>query len=52
MQQTARVSDRTPFFTIAAAGEPGTFIEIADTTHIVTSPTERATEDYITRRSG
>ena len=31
MQQAARVSDRTAFFTIAGAGKPGRLIEIGDT---------------------
>ena len=52
MQQAARVSDRTAFFTIAGAGRPGRLIEIGDTAEMFSRPTERATEDYITGRFG
>ncbi len=52
MQQAARVSDRTAFFTIAGAGLPGRLIEIGDTAEIFSRPTEKATEDYITGRFG
>jgi phosphate transport system ATP-binding protein len=52
MQQAARVSDRTAFFTIAGAGKPGRLIEIDDTNKIFTNPSEKATEDYITGRFG
>jgi phosphate transport system ATP-binding protein len=52
MQQAARVSDRTAFFTIAGAGEPGRLIEIGDTAEMFSRPVERATEDYITGRFG
>ena len=52
MQQAARVSDRTAFFTIAGAGKPGRLIEIGDTAEMFSRPTERATEDYITVRFG
>jgi phosphate transport system ATP-binding protein len=52
MQQAARVSDRTAFFTIAGAGKPGRLIEIGDTAEMFSRPTEKATEDYITGRFG
>jgi phosphate transport system ATP-binding protein len=52
MQQAARVSDRTAFFTIAGAGKPGRLIEIGDTAEMFSRPSERATEDYITGRFG
>ncbi|TDC56851.1 phosphate ABC transporter ATP-binding protein [Actinomadura sp. KC345] len=52
MQQAARVSDRTAFFTIAGTGKPGKLIEIDDTSKIFTNPEEKATEDYITGRFG
>jgi phosphate transport system ATP-binding protein len=52
MQQAARVSDRTAFFTIAGTGSPGRLIELDDTSKIFTNPTEKATEDYITGRFG
>jgi phosphate transport system ATP-binding protein len=52
MQQAARISDRTAFFNIAGAGKPGRLIEIDDTNKIFTTPSEKATEDYITGRFG
>ena len=52
MQQAARVSDRTGFFTIDGTGQPGRLIEIDDTQKIFSNPTEKRTEDYITGRFG
>jgi phosphate transport system ATP-binding protein len=52
MQQAARVSDRTAFFTIAGAGQPGRLIEVGDTAEMFSRPAEKATEDYITGRFG
>jgi phosphate transport system ATP-binding protein len=52
MQQAARVSDRTAFFTIAGAGKPGRLVEIGDTAQMFSRPAEKATEDYITGRFG
>ena len=52
MQQAARVSDMTGFFTIEATGEPGRLIEIDETQKIFSNPTEKKTEDYITGRFG
>ena len=52
MQQAARVSDTTAFFTIASAGEPGRLVEVDDTSRIFTNPREKRTEDYITGRFG
>jgi phosphate transport system ATP-binding protein len=52
MQQAARVSDRTGFFTIDGTGQPGHLVEIDDTQKIFTNPGERRTEDYITGRFG
>jgi phosphate transport system ATP-binding protein len=52
MQQAARVSDRTAFFTIAGAGKPGRLIEIGETAQMFSRPGERATEAYITGRFG
>jgi phosphate transport system ATP-binding protein len=52
MQQAARVSDRTAFFTIAGAGKPGRLVEIGDTAEMFSRPAEKATEDYITGRFG
>ena len=52
MQQAARVSDRTAFFNIAGAGEPGKLIEYDETSTIFTNPRQRNTEDYISGRFG
>jgi phosphate transport system ATP-binding protein len=52
MQQAARVSDRTGFFTIEGTGEPGRLVEIDDTPKIFANPSEKRTEDYITGRFG
>ncbi|MBC7374553.1 MAG: phosphate ABC transporter ATP-binding protein [Frankiales bacterium] len=52
MQQAARVSDRTGFFTIDATGEPGRLVEIDETQKIFSNPSEKRTEDYITGRFG
>jgi phosphate transport system ATP-binding protein len=52
MQQAARVSDHTGFFNIAGTGKPGKLIEMDDTTKMFSTPTEKATEDYITGRFG
>ncbi|MFI2753123.1 phosphate ABC transporter ATP-binding protein PstB [Cellulomonas sp. P22] len=52
MQQAARVSDRTAFFTIAGSGEPGRLIELDDTATMFSSPRQQATEDYISGRFG
>jgi phosphate transport system ATP-binding protein len=52
MQQAARVSDRTAFFTIAGTGHPGRLIEIGDTSEMFSRPAVKATEDYITGRFG
>ena len=52
MQQAARVSDKTAFFNIAGTGKPGKLIEYNDTTTIFTTPSEQATEDYVSGRFG
>jgi phosphate transport system ATP-binding protein len=52
MQQAARVSDRTGFFSIDQTGDPGRLIEYDDTSKIFTNPSEKKTEDYITGRFG
>jgi len=55
MQQAARVSDRTAFFTVDVADEgsrTGRLVEFDDTGVIFTTPREKATEDYITGRFG
>jgi phosphate transport system ATP-binding protein len=52
MQQAARVSDMTAFFTADGVGQPGQLVEHSDTAKIFSSPMERKTEDYITGRFG
>jgi phosphate transport system ATP-binding protein len=52
MQQAARVSDRTAFFTMPAAGQPGQLVEIDDTSTIFLNPGDQRTEDYIAGRFG
>jgi phosphate transport system ATP-binding protein len=52
MQQAARVSDRTAFFSISQTGDPGRLIELDVTSKIFTNPKEKRTEDYITGRFG
>jgi phosphate transport system ATP-binding protein len=51
MQQAARVSDVTAFFTMAD-DRAGYLVEIGPTGRIFTRPTERLTEDYISGRFG
>ena len=52
MQQAARVSDRTGFFNLNGAGQPGRLVEMDDTQKIFTNPSNKRTEDYITGRFG
>jgi phosphate transport system ATP-binding protein len=52
MQQAARVSDRTAFFSIDKTGDPGRLVEYDDTARMFTNPTVQRTEDYITGRFG
>jgi phosphate transport system ATP-binding protein len=52
MQQAARVSDTTAFFTISGPGEPGRLIEVGPTAKIFTKPDDERTEAYITGRFG
>ena len=52
MQQAARVSDTTGFFTIDGPGMPGRLVEIDETVRIFSNPAEKRTEDYITGRFG
>jgi len=51
MQQAARVSDYTAFFTIDEQ-RAGFLMEYGETTQIFTSPRQKVTEDYITGRFG
>jgi phosphate transport system ATP-binding protein len=56
MQQAARVSDRTAFFTVDVIEDTGhrtgTIVEYAETETIFTNPNDRRTEDYVTGRFG
>jgi phosphate transport system ATP-binding protein len=56
MQQAARVSDRTAFFTAEAAegtgDRTGLLVEYDRTDMIFTSPADKRTEDYVTGRFG
>jgi phosphate transport system ATP-binding protein len=52
MQQAARASDVTAFFNLEATGKPGRLVEIGPTERIFTSPSEQATEDYVSGRFG
>jgi phosphate transport system ATP-binding protein len=56
MQQAARVSDRTAFFTAEAAegtgDRTGLLVEYDRTDSIFTQPADRRTEDYVTGRFG
>jgi phosphate transport system ATP-binding protein len=51
MQQAARVSDYTAFFTMDE-DRAGYLMEHGETEQIFTNPTEKVTEDYITGRFG
>ena len=46
MQQAARVSQQTAFFHL------GHVVEVGETNHIFTTPTDRRTQDYLTGRFG
>jgi phosphate transport system ATP-binding protein len=55
MQQAARVSDRTAFFTAEvddAGVRHGRLVEFDETSRIFTNPSDKRTEDYITGRFG
>jgi phosphate transport system ATP-binding protein len=56
MQQAARVSDRTAFFTVEVLGDAGhrtgTIVEYDQTETIFTNPHDPRTEDYVTGRFG
>jgi phosphate transport system ATP-binding protein len=56
MQQAARVSDRTAFFTVEVHEETGqrtgTVVEYDRTESIFTNPSDKRTEDYVTGRFG
>ncbi len=55
MQQAARVSDRTAFFTAGVDGEGeryGSLVEFDETATIFSKPADQRTEDYISGRFG
>jgi phosphate transport system ATP-binding protein len=55
MQQAARVSDRTAFFTVEVGetgSRTGTLVEFESTETIFTNPHDSRTEDYVTGRFG
>jgi phosphate transport system ATP-binding protein len=55
MQQAARVSDRTAFFTVEVSDEghrTGMIVEFDRTESIFTKPSDQRTEDYVTGRFG
>ena len=56
MQQAARVSDRTAFFTArpdeTTGNRTGLLVEFDDTNRIFTNPSDTRTEDYISGRFG
>ncbi|HYI98547.1 MAG TPA: phosphate ABC transporter ATP-binding protein PstB [Thermoleophilaceae bacterium] len=55
MQQAARVSDRTAFFTVDLADEGhriGHVVEFDDTDTIFSNPSDKRTEDYVTGKFG
>ena len=52
MQQAARVSEKTAFFTLSGAGQPGELVEMDDTDKIFSNPAQKRTEDYISGRFG
>jgi phosphate transport system ATP-binding protein len=52
MQQASRASDITAFFNLEETGKPGRLVEIGQTEKIFTSPSQQATEDYVSGRFG
>ena len=52
MQQAARVSSRTAFFTIDGTGQPGHVVEMDDTDVMFSNPKQQSTIDYVTGRFG
>jgi phosphate transport system ATP-binding protein len=55
MQQAARVSDRTAFFTVEVGEEgarTGVVVEFDQTETMFTNPSDKRTEDYVTGRFG
>ena len=52
MQQAARVSDQTAFFSLEATGMPGQLVEVNSTEKIFSNPDHKQTEDYVSGRFG
>ena len=52
MQQAARVSDQTAFFSLEATGMPGQLVEVNSTERIFSNPDNKQTEDYVSGRFG
>lgn len=52
MQQAARVSEQTAFFSLEATGKPGRLVEYGPTRRIFEKPDKQETEDYISGRFG
>ena len=56
MQQAARVSDRTAFFTArpdeTTGNRTGLLVEFDQTAKIFSNPSDKRTEDYISGRFG
>jgi phosphate transport system ATP-binding protein len=55
MQQAARTSDRTAFFTVEVGEDgarTGTIVEYAPTETLFTNPSDERTEAYVTGRFG
>jgi phosphate transport system ATP-binding protein len=52
MQQAARVSHFTAFFSVEDKTRTGILIEYGSSNQIFTNPREKITEDYITGRFG
>jgi len=56
MQQAARVSDRTAFFTVETSEKDnrrtGVVVECDETSKMFTNPADRRTEDYVTGKFG
>ena len=52
MQQAARVSDRTAFFTVDPDDRVGRLVEYDDTETVFTNPSDERTEAYVTGKVG
>jgi phosphate transport system ATP-binding protein len=52
MQQAARVSDKTAFFTVTPEDRVGTLVEFDDTETVFTNPADPRTEAYVTGKVG